>query len=78
MVADTNKETFGTEVPTANLRNPNNLRGEGSIGICCINAEWTHVERVLRSDLEEWKESKRLGPGRGPRLSGNERDGQGR
>eukprot|EP00972_Heterocapsa_arctica_P061838 9117520-Heterocapsa_arctica.AAC.1 len=60
IVADTGKEAFGTEVPMANLRNPKNLRSEGSTGICCIAAEWTHVERVLRSDLEEWKESKRL------------------
>eukprot|EP00972_Heterocapsa_arctica_P070126 10359550-Heterocapsa_arctica.AAC.1 len=45
IVADTSKETFGTEVPAVHLRNPDNLRYECSVGICCIATEWTHVER---------------------------------
>eukprot|EP00972_Heterocapsa_arctica_P005405 800092-Heterocapsa_arctica.AAC.1 len=42
IVADTSKESFGTEVSAVHLRNPDNLRYECSMGICCIAMEWTH------------------------------------
>jgi hypothetical protein len=78
LVADTSKETFGTEVPAVHLENPDNLLYESSVGICCIATVWTHVERVLRTDLDQWKASKRRGPGYAPSPSGDERNGHGR
>ena len=35
---------------------------------------WVAMERVAFSDLQSWKEEKRSGPGRDPRILGVERD----
>ena len=50
---------FGVEVAAQAVADPNRCHIGGSVGICSVEADdgsmvWTHMERVLRSELTTW------------------------
>ena len=73
--ADTCHPRFGTEVPSAVVADAARTLISASVGIAKIDvddgrgAEWTHIQRLVRSDLSKWLSEKREGAGRDPRLS---------
>ena len=73
--ADPSHPMFGHEVPAALVADAPSHRIGGSVGIAHYDAndtrgaEWTHTERIPRTDLQKWISEKREGSGRDPRLS---------
>ena len=73
--ADTCHPLFGNEVPSTVVADPARTHLGGSVGIALVDshdgkgAAWTHIQRLLRTDLPKWKSEKREGAGRDPRLS---------
>ena len=73
--ADPSHPMFGHEVPAALVADGQSTRVGGSVGVVNYDAEdsrgaeWTHMERITRSDLQKWIAEKREGSGRDPRLS---------
>jgi hypothetical protein len=72
--ADMADEAFGEEVDVNVLRNPNAFIAKGAVGLVETGDGWTTMERVQRSDVPAWKDEKRTGPGRDPRVLPVERD----
>jgi hypothetical protein len=72
--------SWGTIVPAALLCAAGQVVQRGSIGLVQTDpadmATWTSMERILPSDLEIWKDEKRNGPGRDPRVLPIHRDAQ--
>ena len=68
--ADTCHPRFGTEVPSAVVADAARTLISASVGIAKIDvddgrgAEWTHIQRLVRSDLSKWLSEKREGAGR--------------
>ena len=67
--SDPSHRLYGSPVPTALLANPAASITRGSVGLVDHDqASWATMERVMLSDIEDWKEEKRSGPGRDPRV----------
>ena len=71
---DMAEENFGEEVDPHLTRNPNAFVTRGAVGLVETSDGRTTMERVMRSDLAAWKDEKRTGPGRDPRVLPVERD----
>ena len=76
--ADTAYEHFGEAAEIASRGNPGRMVTRGASALLETEADgWTFVERVSQTDLNLWKDEKRHGPGRDPRVLAQERDSQG-
>ena len=76
--SDPSHRQYGAAVPSALLLNPAASVTRGSVGLVDHDGPvWTTMERVMVADIEDWKEEKRSGPGRDPRVLPLVRDGGG-
>ena len=84
LFADPSVENFGKEVSPSVLTNPAYLLAQGAVALAFsevgdgLAARWTVVERVLRSDYDDWIAAKRSGAGRDPRLIFHDKKSDGR
>ena len=73
--SDTAHPLFGQEVPADVLAVEGDVRREDGVGLVRYDhgdgrgREWTHMDRMLASDIPRWMAEKREGAGRDPRLS---------
>jgi hypothetical protein len=78
--SDPAHENWGVNVPAALLSAVGQTVLRGSVGLVQEDpadmATWTTIERILPADLEAWKDEKRSGPGRDPRVLPLRRDAQ--
>ena len=72
--SDMADENFAEEVDPSVFRNPNAYITKGAHGLVETADGWTVMERVRKDDLSAWKDEKRTGPGRDPRVLPVERD----
>ena len=82
LFADTALVNFGEKVPDAVMGSQDTSVVCEAVGLARIDldseATWVHVARVLRRDLDEWRQEKQSGPGRDVRLAGFRVDAAGR
>ena len=74
-VADLAHEAFGDEIPEGVIGDGQQMAIRDSMALVCIDEAWAAAELVEEADLAEWKRLKATGPGRDPRLLGDERVG---
>ena len=72
--SDMADENFGEEVDATVFRNPNAYITKDAHGLVETADGWTVMERMRKDDLSAWKDEKRAGPGRDPRVLPVERD----
>jgi hypothetical protein len=79
--SDPAHENWGVNVPAALLSAIGQTVLRGSTGLVQEDpvdaTSWTTMERILPADLEAWKDEKRSGPRRDPRVLPPRRDAQG-
>jgi hypothetical protein len=72
LFSDPSLDSFGTPVPIELTTNAARMRAEGSVGLVEVDTShgraWRSMDRILRDDLEAWRQEKRTGGGRDPRL----------
>jgi len=76
VLSDPAHEKFGEEVDERLTFDPARALYRGSVGLIKIDDEWTVMERVLRTDVVDWKAEKAAGPGRDARVLPISREGQ--
>ncbi|CAK0868029.1 unnamed protein product, partial [Prorocentrum cordatum] len=74
-VSDPTSPQYGEEVPAASVGNDEVLIRRGEVGLVLIDDVWQTAVRVeAGGSFEEWQARARGGPGRDPRIAGDERD----
>ena len=80
LFSDPAHENWGLNVPAALLSAAGQTVLRGSVGLVqeepADPSTWTTMERILPADTETWKDEKRSGPGRDPRVLPLRRDAQ--
>ena len=77
-VADTASELFGQVVPEAALGDPALTVVRERSGMANIDGEWIYMQRLVESELDDWRMAKWSGAGRDPRIAGSVSDKSGK
>ena len=78
-VTDVSCEAFGEEVPSSATANPALMVVRGDVALVKLDDVWVTAGRAAAGlSKEDWHRELRAGPGRDPRLAGDERDSMGR